>query len=153
MLQPKIGNAHAAVVRYAIAVAGGLAVILVTLQLFGISVTQFLLGGAFATVLLGIAGQQSLSSVLAGLVLLLARPVNIGDRVWIRSGAMGGELRGTVTGIGLLYVKLDTPDGRVSLPNQQVLGAAVALAPDADAKQDETPVTQRMRTPRQRASR
>src|ERR1700759_3453258 len=58
-LRPRIGNAHSAVVRYAIVLMGGLVVILITLQLFGISVTQLLLGGAFATVLLGIAGQQS----------------------------------------------------------------------------------------------
>jgi small-conductance mechanosensitive channel len=62
-------------------------------------------------VVLGIAGQQSLSGVFAGLVLLLTRPVDLGDRVWIRSGPMGGELRGTVTEISLLYVRLDTTDG------------------------------------------
>lgn len=138
-LRLKIGNPHAAVVRYAIVLTGGLAAILIMLQLFGISVTQLLLGGAFATVLLGIAGQQSLSGTFAGLVLLLARPVDIGDRVWVRSGPMGGELRGTVTEINLLYVRLDTPDGLVNLPNQQVLAAAVGLAADDDANQDKSP--------------
>jgi small-conductance mechanosensitive channel len=138
-LRPKVGNAHSAVVRYAIVLTGGLVVILITLQLFGISVTQLLVGGAFATVLLGIAGQQSLSNICAGVVLLLARPVEIGDRVFVRSGPMGGELRGTLTEIGLLYVQLDTSSGLVNLPNEQVLGAAVALALDADAKQNESP--------------
>jgi small-conductance mechanosensitive channel len=138
-LRPKIGNAHSAVVRYAIVLTGSLVVILITLQLFGISVTQLLLGGAFATVLLGLAGQQSLSNICAGVVLLLARPVDIGDRVSVRSGPMGGELTGTVTEIGLLYVRLDTSSGLVNLPNEQVLGAAVAQAADADAKQDESP--------------
>jgi len=138
-LRLRIGNAHAAVVRYAIVLMGSLVVILITLQLFGISVTQLLLGGAFATVLLGIAGQQSLSNICAGVVLLLARPVEIGDRVSVRSGPMGGEQRGTVTEIGLLYVQLDTSAGLVNLPNEQVLGAAVALAPDADTNQDESP--------------
>jgi hypothetical protein len=38
VLQPKIGNAHAAVIRYAIVLLGGLATILITLQLFGIGV-------------------------------------------------------------------------------------------------------------------
>jgi hypothetical protein len=38
---------------------------LITLQLFGIGVTQLLVGGAFATVLVGIAAQQSLSNVFA----------------------------------------------------------------------------------------
>jgi hypothetical protein len=42
VLQPKIGSAHAAVIRYAIVLLGGLATILITLQLFGIGVTQLL---------------------------------------------------------------------------------------------------------------
>jgi small-conductance mechanosensitive channel len=130
VLQPTIGTAHAAVVRYAIVLFGGLATILITLELLGIGVTQLLVGGAFATVLVGIAAQQSMANVFAGMVLLLARPVDVGDRVWVRSGALGGELRGNVSEIGITYVRLDTPDGPVYLPNSQVLAAAVA--PDGD---------------------
>jgi small-conductance mechanosensitive channel len=118
------------VVRYAIVLFGGLATLLITLELFGIGVTQLLVGGAFATVLVGIAAQQSLANVFAGMVLLLARPVDVGDRVRIRSGPLGGDLRGDVTEIGITYVLLDTADGPVHLPNSQVLMAAVA--PDGD---------------------
>jgi small-conductance mechanosensitive channel len=126
VMRPKIGAAHAAVVRYTVVLLGGIATILITLQLFGINVTQLLVGGAFATVLVGIAAQQSMSNVFAGMVLLLARPVDIGDRVWVRSGALGGEFHGDVTEIGISYVRLETPDGPVRLPNSQVLAAAVA---------------------------
>jgi small-conductance mechanosensitive channel len=130
VLQPRIGAAHAAVVRYAVVLFGGLATLLITLELFGIGVTQLLVGGAFATVLVGIAAQQSLANVFAGMVLLLARPVDVGERVWIRSGPLGGDFRGDVTEIGITYVLLDTADGPVHLPNSQVLMAAVA--PDGD---------------------
>ena len=125
-LRPRVGTAHAAVVRYTVVLFGGLATILITLELFGIGVTQLLVGGAFATVLVGIAAQQSMANVFAGMVLLLARPVDVGDQVSIRSGALGGELRGDVTEIGITYVRLDTSDGPVHLPNSQVLAAAVA---------------------------
>jgi hypothetical protein len=57
VLQPKIGTPHAAVVRYAIVLLGGLATILLTLQLCGIAIGQLLIGGAFATVLVGIAAR------------------------------------------------------------------------------------------------
>jgi small-conductance mechanosensitive channel len=137
VLQPRIGTPHAAVVRYAVVLFGSLATILITLELFGIGVTQLLVGGAFATVLIGIAAQQSMANVFAGMVLLLARPVDVGDRVLIRSGALGGELRGSVGEIGITYVRLDTPDGPVHLPNSQVLAAAIApvrdYPPDATA--------------------
>jgi small-conductance mechanosensitive channel len=136
VLQLRIGASHAAVVRYAIVLFGGLATLLITMELFGIGVTQLLVGGAFATVLVGIAAQQSLANVFAGMVLLLARPVDVGDRVWIRSGALGGEHRGDVTEIGITYVLLDTADGPVHLPNSQVLMAAVARDGDGDGDGD-----------------
>jgi small-conductance mechanosensitive channel len=130
VLQPRIGTSHAAIIRYTLVLLGGLATILITLQLFNISVTQLLVGGAVASVVIGIAAQQSLSNVFAGIVLLLARPLNVGDQVWIRSGALGGEFRGTVTEIGITYIRLDTSEGPIHLPNSQVLGAAVAPAGD-----------------------
>ena len=131
VLEPKIGASHAAVIRYAIVLLGGLATILITLQLFGIAVTQLLVGGAFATILVGIAAQQSLSNVFAGTVLLLARPVDVGDPALIKSGAMGGDLRGNVVEIGITHVRLDTPGGPLHLPNSQVLAAAIApVVPD-----------------------
>ncbi len=131
VLEPKIGTSHAAVIRYTIVLIGGLATILITLQLFGIAVTQLLVGGALATILVGIAAQQSLSNVFAGMVLLLARPVDVGDPVLIKSGAMGGELRGKVVEIGITYVRLDTSDGPLHLPNSQVLAAAIAPVRDS----------------------
>ena len=48
----------------------------------------------------------------------------------IKSGALGGELRGNVAEIGITYVRLDTPDGPLHLPNSQVLAAAVAPVRD-----------------------
>jgi small-conductance mechanosensitive channel len=130
VLEPKIGIPHAAVIRYTILLVGSVATILITLQLFGIGVIQLLVGGAFATILVGIAAQQSLSNVFAGMVLLLARPVDVGDPVLIKSGALGGDLRGNVAEIGITYVRLDTPDGPLHLPNSQVLAAAIAPVRD-----------------------
>jgi len=77
-------------------------------------------------VLLGIAAQQSLSNLFAGLVLVMARPVSVGEQVLLWSGALGGKFRGTVTEIGITYVCLNTTDGPLHLPNSQVLTAAVA---------------------------
>lgn len=59
MLQPKIGTAHAAMIRYAVVLLGGLATILIILELFNIAIGQLLVGGAFATVLLGTAAQRA----------------------------------------------------------------------------------------------
>jgi len=125
-LQAVTGSAHAAVVRYAIVLVGAILTIAITLALLKVPVGQLLVGGAFATIIITIAGQQSLSNIFAGLVLLLSRPFQVGDPIVLRSGALSGQLEGTVTEIGITYLRLDTDIGLVLLPNSQVLAAAVS---------------------------
>jgi small-conductance mechanosensitive channel len=125
-LEPVTGSAHAAVVRYAIVLVGAMLTIAITLVLLKVPVGQLLVGGAFVTIIITIAGQQSLSNVFAGLVLLLSRPFQVGDPILLRSGALGGQLEGTVTEIGITYLRLDTVNGVMLLPNSQVLAAAVS---------------------------
>jgi hypothetical protein len=128
VLQPSVGSAHAGIVRFAIVLAGGLATVIITLQLFDIAVTQLVVGGALTGVLVGIAAQQSLANVFAGIVLLAAKPFQVGDQVGIRSGALAGLIEGTVSEVSVTYVRLETENGPVHLPNSQVLAAAVGPA-------------------------
>jgi small-conductance mechanosensitive channel len=128
ILQPSVGSAHAGIVRFAVVLAGGLATVIITLQLFDIAVTQLVVGGALTGVLVGIAAQQSLANVFAGIVLLAARPFQVGDQVGIRSGALSGLIEGTVSEVSVTYVRLETENGPIHLPNSQVLAAAVGPA-------------------------
>ena len=129
-LQPLIGQAHAGIVRYVLLVVGVFAILTISLEVLGVSPRQLLVGGAVAGVLLGIAAQQSLSNVFAGLVLLFASPFRVGDRVRFRAGALSGQIEGVVTDLSLTYVRLETEEGRLLLPNSQALNAAVVLVPD-----------------------
>ncbi len=129
VLTPGVGASHAAVVRYAILLVGGLTVLVLTISLCKVPITQLLVGGAVTTILLGIAGQQSLANIFAGLVLLLSRPFNVGDYIRIKSGALGGVTDGLVTEVGITYLRLDTEEGVLSLPNSQVLAAATGPIP------------------------
>jgi small-conductance mechanosensitive channel len=124
-LQPVAGSGHAAVIRYSIVLVGAILTFVIALALLKVPVGQLVLGGALTTILIGIAAQQSLGNVFAGLVLLLSRPFLVGETIQLRSGAMGGLLEGTVTEIGITYLRLETADGPMSLPNSQVLAAAV----------------------------
>jgi len=132
VLTPRAGAAHAAIVRYALLLIGALTTLLVTLDLFSVPVGQLLLGGALTSVFVGIAAQQSLGNVFAGIVLLVARPFRVGDEVKLRAGAIGGELQGTVTEIGITYVRLFSGGTVLSVPNSQVLNAVVGPVPPAD---------------------
>jgi small-conductance mechanosensitive channel len=132
VLDPVAGESHAAVVRYALVLIGAVTTLIVTLVLFGIPVGQLLLGGALTSVFVGIAAQQALSNVFAGLVLLLARPFKVGDAIRLRAGALSGEIDGTVSEIGITYVRMSCSNGMISIPNSQVLNAVVGPLPPGD---------------------
>jgi small-conductance mechanosensitive channel len=125
LLLPRVGNAHATMVRLLIVLAGGLATLILTLQLLSLPVGQLVLGGALTGVLVGIAAQQTLANLFAGIILLLSKPFVVGADVRLSSGALGGEFEGTVLEIGLTYVRLEAANGEYRLPNAQVLSSAV----------------------------
>ena len=89
--------------------------------------------------MLGIAGQQSLGNIFAGMVLLLSHPFHVGDHIRLRAGALGGVLEGTVTEISITYIRLDTGETIMSVPNAQVLAAAVGPVPPESADPEPEP--------------
>jgi hypothetical protein len=125
ILLPHIGTTHATMVRLLIVLICGLATLVLTLQLLSLPVGQLVLGGALTGVLVGIAAQQTLANLFAGIVLLLSKPFVVGDDVHLWSGPLGGEFDGTVLEVGLTYVRIEGSNGEFRLPNAQVLSAAV----------------------------
>jgi small-conductance mechanosensitive channel len=130
VLAPRVGASHSGVVRLLINLSGLTLVLLATLGLLSVPIQQLLLGGALTGVIVGIAAQQALGNVFAGLVLLLARPFNVGDAIRIRSGTLGGELLARVVAVGLTYVTLETADGLLSVPNSVMLASGIGPQPD-----------------------
>jgi Mechanosensitive ion channel len=130
VLERRTGPSHAAIVRYALILIGAITTLIITLDLLGIPIGQLVLGGALTSVFVGIAAQQSLSNVFAGIVIMLARPFRIGDSIRMQAGALGGQISGTIVEVGITYVRLATSTGIVSIPNSQVLNAVVGPLPD-----------------------
>ena len=125
--------------------AGGYAITLLwVLATLEVGVEGLLLGGALTGVILGIAAQQTLGNVFAGIVLLAVRPFTLGGQAVIKSSL--GEYEGTVTGMGFFYVTISTPSGRVDLPNAIALASAVGpgtkTAPDPP-EEDPSPDVER----------
>lgn len=135
----RAGPSAATPLRVAGLLFGYLIVALSVLDLLAVPVGKLLVGGAVTGVILGIAAQQSLANVFAGLVLLFARPYVPGEAIRVRSGALGGTIEGIVTTVGLLYTTLETADGVVNIPNAGLLAAAVGPSP-ADHGAAETAV-------------
>jgi small conductance mechanosensitive channel len=99
--------------------------LLVALDIAGASASSIVAGSAFTAVILGLAAQQTLGNLFAGMVLLSARPFRVGERVRLQAGALAGQLEGVVSSLGLLYTTLARGEDRIMVPNNVVLSAAV----------------------------
>jgi small conductance mechanosensitive channel len=99
--------------------------LLLALSKAGLNPQTLAVGGAFTAVVFGLAAQQTLGNVIAGMVLLSARPFRVGERVRLQAGAVGGSVEGIVSSLGLLYTTLSRGYDRILIPNNVVLAAAV----------------------------
>ena len=99
--------------------------LLVALRTAGLEPRTLAVGGAFTAVVVGLAAQNTLGNVLAGLLLLSARPFRVGDRVRFQAGGLAGQVEGVVMSLGLLYVTLAQGEDTIMLPNNVAMAAAV----------------------------
>jgi small conductance mechanosensitive channel len=97
----------------------------VALRLAGLKPETLAVGGAITAVILGLAAQQTIGNLIAGTVLLSARPFRVGDRVRMHAGGVAGQVEGTVASLGLLYTTLANGEDRILVPNYVVLSGAV----------------------------
>jgi Mechanosensitive ion channel, beta-domain len=116
-------------VKFISAAVGYLFVAFSALAVLNVSVERLLVGAGVAGIVLGIAAQQSLGNIFAGLVLILARPFVVGDHIRIRSGALGGIFDAWVLEMSLTYVTVRTDDGQLKIPNTAMLAAGVGKLP------------------------
>jgi small conductance mechanosensitive channel len=109
----------------------GLAII-VALRVAGLDPRTLAVGGAFTAVIVGLAAQQTLGNLIAGTVLLSARPFRVGERVRLQGGGIAGQIEGIVSSLGLLYTTFAQGDDHVMIPNSVVLNVAIVPLREPD---------------------
>ncbi len=129
----RMDPATAGTVGFLIRLATIAITLLVALGVAGLKPQTLAVGGAFTAVVLGLAAQQTLGNLIAGMVLLSARPFRVGERVRFQAGAVGGAVEGTVSSLGLLYTTLTRGYDRILIPNNVVLAAAVVPLKEPDS--------------------
>jgi small-conductance mechanosensitive channel len=93
---------------------------LVVLALAGVRPGNLLVGAGAVGLVVGLAARQTLGAVIAGFVLLFARPFGIGDWVVI------DDVDGVVSDVTLFNTRLRTWDGeQVIIPNDEVTAASI----------------------------
>jgi small conductance mechanosensitive channel len=109
-----------------------LVAVLIALRVAGLGPRTLALGGAFTAVVVGLAAQQTLGNLFAGMVLLSARPFRVGERVRLQGGGLAGTVEGVVSSLGLLYTTLASGDDSIMVPNSVVLNAAIVPLREPD---------------------
>ena len=99
--------------------------VIVALRLAGLNTGTLAVGGAITAVIFGLAAQQTFGNLIAGMVLLSARPFRVGDRIRLQAGPLAGRIEGTVSSLGLLYTTLSRGEDRIMVPNNVVLSSAI----------------------------
>jgi small-conductance mechanosensitive channel len=125
MLYKRMDRATAGTVSFLIRLIFLAASILAALRFAGLKPETLAVGGAITAVVVGLAAQQTFGNVLAGLVLISARPFRVGDRVRLQAGGVAGQLEGVVTSVGLLYTIFAQGEDSMMVPNSVVLSSAV----------------------------
>ncbi len=122
----------AGTVGFLLRLATMLVAVLIALRIAGLGPRTLALGGAFTAVVVGLAAQQTLGHLVAGMVLLSARPFRVGERVRLQGGGLAGTVEGVVSSLGLLYTTLASGDDAIMVPNSVVLNVAIVPLREPD---------------------
>lgn len=106
--------------------------VIATLKILGVSIQTLAFGGSITAIVIGLAAQQTLGNLFAGMVLLSARPFRVGMRVRLQAGQLGGTIDGIVSSLGLLYTTLARGQDMVLIPNTVVLSSVVVPIREPD---------------------
>jgi small conductance mechanosensitive channel len=121
----RVDPATAGTVGFLIRLFAMAAVVILALRIAGVTAATLAVGGAFTAIVLGLAAQQTLGSLFAGIVLQSTRPFRVGERVRLVGGALAGSLEGTVGSLGLFYATLVQGADRLQVPNSVLINLVV----------------------------
>ncbi len=124
-LYRRLSPATAGTVGFVIRLFAMALVVVVALRIAGVNAAALAVGGAFTAIVLGLAAQQTLGGLFAGIVLQSTRPFRVGERVRLVGGALAGSLEGTVSSLGLFYATLVQGADRLLVPNSVLINLVV----------------------------
>jgi small conductance mechanosensitive channel len=131
-LYRRLDPATAGTLGFAIRLFAMAAVVALALRIAGVNAAALAVGGAFTAIVLGLAAQQALGGLFAGIVLQSTRPFRVGERVRLVGGALAGSLEGTVSSLGLFYTTLIQGADRLLVPNSVLITLVVVPLREPD---------------------
>ena len=95
---------------------------ILALDVLGVNIMPFVAGAGVVGIAIGFAAKDTLSNVIAGVLLIMDRPFEVGDRIEIWSAPANSATWGDVVHIGLRATKIRTTDNIVIvIPNNEIM--------------------------------
>ena len=116
-----LGELLASVARVGLIVLG----VITALGTLGVNIMGIVAGLGLTGFALGFALKDSIANLLAGVLILLYRPFEVGDRIDV------GGLSGRVSHVDLRYTELDAESERVLVPNSKMLTDPIKVSKPA----------------------
>jgi small-conductance mechanosensitive channel len=116
-----LGLLLASVARISLLILG----LITALGTLGVNILGIVAGLGLTGFALGFALKDSIANLLAGVLILLYRPFEVGDRIDV------GGLAGRVTRVDLRYTELDAENERVLVPNAKMLTDPIRVSKPA----------------------
>lgn len=96
--------------------------LIIALDTLGVNVMPFIAGAGVMGVAVGFAAKDTLSNLIAGILLIIDRPFEVGDRIEVWSSPAGSASWGDVIEIGLRATRIKTTDNIVIVvPNNEIM--------------------------------
>jgi small-conductance mechanosensitive channel len=131
-LNRRLDPATAGTIGFLVRLATMAAVVVAALRIAGVDAAALAVGGAFTAIVLGLAAQQTLAGIFAGILLQSTRPFRVGERVRLVGGPLAGSLDGTVSSLGLFYTTFVQGADRLLVPNSVLLNLAIVPLREPD---------------------
>ncbi len=95
---------------------------ILALDVLGLNIVPFVAGASVAGIAIGFAAKDTLSNLIAGVLLIIDRPFEVGDRIEVWTAPKNSATWGDVIDIGLRATKIRTTDNIVIvIPNNEIM--------------------------------
>jgi len=96
--------------------------IIMALDKLGLNVMPFVAGAGVAGIAIGFAAKDTLSNIISGILMIVDRPLKVGDRIEVWTAPKNSSTWGDIIHIGLRATKIRTTDNIVIIvPNNEIM--------------------------------
>jgi len=95
---------------------------ILALDVLGLNIIPFVAGAGVITIAVGFAAKDTLSNLISGIIMIVDRPIEVGDRIEVWSAPKNSSTWGDVIHIGLRATKIQTTDNiLIVIPNNEIM--------------------------------